>query len=46
MSLKTPDTIRTLERKLYTKAKKEPVYRFLRSRGPTLEGQRKRTLTS
>ena len=28
MSLTTPDTIRTLQRKLYTKAKQEPAYRF------------------
>lgn len=28
MSLATPDTIRTLQRKLYTKAKQEPAYRF------------------
>jgi RNA-directed DNA polymerase len=28
MSLTTPDTIRTLQRKLYVKAKQEPVYRF------------------
>lgn len=28
MSLTTPDTIRTLQRKLYTKAKQEPTYRF------------------
>ena len=28
MGLSTPDTIRTLERKLYTKAKQEPAYRF------------------
>jgi len=26
--LTTPDTIRTLQRKLYTKAKQEPAYRF------------------
>ena len=26
MSLTTPDTIRTLQRKLYTKAKQEPAY--------------------
>ena len=28
MSLLTPDAIRTLQRKLYTKAKQEPAYRF------------------
>jgi len=28
MSLKTPDRIRILQRKLYCKAKKEPGYRF------------------
>ncbi len=28
MSLKTPDAIRTLQRKLYDKAKTEPGYRF------------------
>lgn len=28
MSLPTPDAIRTLQRKLYTKAKQEPAYRF------------------
>ena len=28
MSLTTPDRIRTLQRKLYTKAKLEPAYRF------------------
>jgi RNA-directed DNA polymerase len=28
MSLITPDTIRTLQRKLYAKAKQEPAYRF------------------
>lgn len=28
MSLVTPDTIRTLQRKLYVKAKQEPAYRF------------------
>lgn len=28
MSLTTPDGIRTLQRKLYTKAKQEPAYRF------------------
>lgn len=28
MSLTTPQTIRTLQRKLYTKAKQEPAYRF------------------
>ena len=28
MLLTTPDTIRTLQRKLYTKAKQEPAYRF------------------
>ena len=28
MSLTTPDTIRTLQRKLYAKAKREPAYRF------------------
>lgn len=28
MSLVTPETIRTLQRKLYTKAKQEPAYRF------------------
>ena len=28
MSLTTPDVIRTLQRKLYTKAKQEPAYRF------------------
>jgi RNA-directed DNA polymerase len=28
MSLTTPDTIRTLQRKLYAKAKQEPAYRF------------------
>jgi len=28
MSLKTPDKIRTLQRKLYAKAKQEPAYRF------------------
>ena len=28
MSLTTPDSIRTLQRKLYTKAKQEPAYRF------------------
>ena len=28
MSLVTPDTIRTLQRKLYAKAKQEPAYRF------------------
>lgn len=28
MSLTTPDEIRTLQRKLYTKAKQEPAYRF------------------
>ncbi|MEK7762785.1 MAG: group II intron reverse transcriptase/maturase [Nitrospirota bacterium] len=28
MSLTTPDTIRTLQRKLYAKAKHEPAYRF------------------
>ena len=28
MSLTTPDTIRTLQRKLYAKTKQEPVYRF------------------
>ena len=28
MSLTTPDTIRTLQRKLYIKAKQEPAYRF------------------
>jgi hypothetical protein len=28
MLLMTPDEIRTLQRKLYTKAKQEPAYRF------------------
>jgi len=28
MSLETPDQIRTLQRKLYRKAKEEPDYRF------------------
>ena len=28
MLLTTPETIRTLQRKLYTKAKQEPAYRF------------------
>jgi hypothetical protein len=28
MSLTTPETIRTLQRKFYTKAKQEPAYRF------------------
>ncbi len=28
MSLTTPETIRTLQRKLYRKAKQEPAYRF------------------
>ena len=28
MLLTTPDEIRTLQRKLYTKAKQEPAYRF------------------
>ena len=28
MSLVTPETIRTLQRKLYAKAKQEPAYRF------------------
>jgi len=28
MSLVTPMSIRTLQRKLYTKAKQEPAYRF------------------
>ena len=28
MSLTTPEVIRTLQRKLYTKAKQEPAYRF------------------
>ena len=28
MTLSTPDTIRTLQRKLYTKAKQEPGFRF------------------
>lgn len=28
MSLITPETIRTLQRKLYAKAKQEPAYRF------------------
>jgi len=28
MSLETPEKIRTLQRKLYSKAKKEPAYRF------------------
>ena len=28
MMLTTPDDIRTLQRKLYTKAKQEPAYRF------------------
>jgi RNA-directed DNA polymerase len=28
MSLQTPEKIRTLQRKLYTKAKREPQYRF------------------
>jgi RNA-directed DNA polymerase len=28
MSLVTPEIIRTLQRKLYTKAKQEPAYRF------------------
>ena len=28
MSLTTLNTIRTLQRKLYTKAKQEPAYRF------------------
>ncbi len=28
MVLTTPDTIRTLQRKLYAKAKQEPAYRF------------------
>lgn len=28
MSLVTPEKIRTLQRKLYTKAKQEPAYRF------------------
>ena len=28
MSLRTPDAIRTLQRKLYDKAKKEPDFRF------------------
>ena len=27
-NLTTPDVIRTLQRKLYTKAKQEPAYRF------------------
>ena len=30
MSLTTPDTIRTLQRKLYLKAKAEPDFRFYR----------------
>ena len=30
MSLKTPDQIRTLQRKLYLKAKAEPEFRFYR----------------
>jgi RNA-directed DNA polymerase len=28
MSLATPDSVRTLQRKLYLKAKAEPAYRF------------------
>jgi RNA-directed DNA polymerase len=28
MALTTPESIRTLQRKLYRKAKQEPVYRF------------------
>ena len=28
MSLTTPETIRTLQRKLHAKAKQEPAYRF------------------
>ena len=28
MTLTTPERIRTLQRKLYTKAKQEPAYRF------------------
>lgn len=28
MLLTTPDTIRTLQRKLYAKAKQQPAYRF------------------
>ena len=28
MSLTTPNTIRTLQRKLYAKAKQEPAFRF------------------
>jgi hypothetical protein len=28
MSLATPETIRTLQRKLYAKAKQEPAFRF------------------
>ena len=28
MKLKTPENIRTLQRKLYRKAKQEPCYRF------------------
>ena len=28
MALTTPETIRTLQRKLYAKAKHEPAYRF------------------
>jgi hypothetical protein len=28
MSLTTPETIRTLQRKLYVKAKQEPAFRF------------------
>jgi RNA-directed DNA polymerase len=32
MSLQTPEPIRTLQRKLYRKAKAEPAYRFYRKR--------------